>query len=418
MSCFDLLYVGMLPPHPGGSGISWGQLLRGLAARGHRIRAVAPITAQSLAAGDVFARAHPELELHRFLVPHYYTGPNVPAADDYLELERSCLEELLPRLFAAKRPDLVIIGRESFGLHVPALAVEHRIPCIQGIRGNTTIAILNGSYPPEHGVRLLREFGRVDLMVSVAEHMAAGLRRLGFANLSVIPNAIDLRLFGADRSDPELEARVGRKPGETLVLHVSNLKGVKRPLDLVGSAEIALAAEPSLRYVVAGDGAFRSAMEEECRRRKLMPRFQFLGWVEYSRIPALMQMADMIVSMSESEGLSRVYLEAQASARLLIASDIAPAREVVEDGVTGLLFRKGDVADLARTTVRAARNPELRMSIGRAAARRVEANSLDRAIHRYLATFASIVGDPGRKRDGEFGPGPSEYPPSWQEAGK
>jgi glycosyltransferase involved in cell wall biosynthesis len=189
-------------------------------------------------------------------------------------------------------------------------------------------------------------------------------------------------------------------------------------LDLVGSAEIALAAEPHLLYVVAGDGAFRSAMEEECRRRKLMPRFRFLGWVEYSRIPALMQMADMIVSMSESEGLSRVYLEAQASARLLIASDIAPARELIEDGVTGLLFRKGDVADLAKTTVRAARNRELRMGIGRAAARRVEANSLDRAIHRYLNTIAAIVRDSGRQIDGARGPGQSGHLPSWQEAGK
>lgn len=164
----------MLPPHPGGSGISWAQLLRGFAGRGHKVRSLAPITAEALGAGDRFAFEHPELDVHRFVVPHHYTGPNVPAGDEYLDLESREIRTRFPVLIAEERPDILIVGRETFGLHVPALAVAHGIPCVQGIRGNTTVAILDGRYPKVHADRLLSQFRKADLLVSAARHMAEG----------------------------------------------------------------------------------------------------------------------------------------------------------------------------------------------------------------------------------------------------
>jgi glycosyltransferase involved in cell wall biosynthesis len=392
MAGFNILFVGMLPPHPGGSGISWAQLLGGFASRGHRVRSLAPITAKALAAGDVFAGSHPEIGVKRFVVPHYYTGPNVPASDEYLNLERQEIHQRLPAMIAEERPDILIVGRESFGLHVPEVANAHKIPCIQGIRGNTTVAILNGSYPKAHATRLLQEFRKVDLLISAAEHMAEGLRNLGFSNLEVIPNAVDLAQFSAEAAAGPILSPPSLNGGDVTVLHVSNLKAVKRPMDLVYSAELALESEPRLCYVVVGDGVYREVMERECRRRDLVPRFHFVGWVDYSQIPAYMRRADLVVSMSESEGLSRVYLEAQASSRPLLASDIPPAREVIEDGVTGMLFRKGDAGDLAAKTVLVARDSKLRSEIGLKARERVEAHSLDRAVDRYLASFDACIG--------------------------
>jgi glycosyltransferase involved in cell wall biosynthesis len=289
------------------------------------------------------------------------------------------------------RPDIVIIGRETFGLHVTELAVAHGIPCVQGIRGNTTVAILNGGYPEAHATRLLSQFRKADLLISAARHMADGLQGLGFTNIDVIPNAVDLAQFSSRAETGDISNRLVLETGDTIVVHLSNLKAVKRPLDLVFSAELALRAEPRLYYVVLGDGEYRGAMEDECQKRLLSPRFRFVGWVDHSQIPAYLKLADMVVSMSESEGLSRVYLETQASERLLLASDIAPAREVIEDGVTGLLFRKGDVHDLAAKTLLAARDPKLRYEIGRRARERVSAHSLDLAVDRYLSRLDTCI---------------------------
>ncbi len=400
-SPLSLLYVGMLPPHPGGSGISWGQLLCGFARRGHRVRSLAPITADALKAGDRFAIENGELGVHRFLVPHFYTGPNIPAGDDYLDLESREIWKRLPALIAEERPDLLIIGRETFGLHVPEIAVAHGIPCVQGIRGNTTIAILNGSYPPDHATRLLSQFRKADFLISAARHMAEGLKGLGFENIEVIHNAVDVAQFSEGTADEAISNRLSLEAGDIVVAHMSNLKAVKRPLDFIYSAELALKTEPRLRYVVVGDGAYRAPMEKECRERQIDSRFRFVGWVDHAEMPAYMRIADMVVSTSESEGLSRIYLETQASARLLLASDIAPAREVIEDGVTGLLYPKGDVVELAARTVMAARDPGLRHEIGKRARQRILAHSVEPAVERYLVRFYDCIRRYQEKRTGD-----------------
>jgi glycosyltransferase involved in cell wall biosynthesis len=132
-------------------------------------------------------------------------------------------------------------------------------------------------------------------------------------------------------------------------------------------------------------------MENECERLDILHRFCFPGWVDHSLIPAFLQRADMVVSMSETEGLSRVYLETQAAARLLIASDIAPAREVISDGVTGLLFRLGDVEDLADKILWAALHPHARKTIGTRARAQAERWPLREAVKAYLGAFTRCI---------------------------
>jgi glycosyltransferase involved in cell wall biosynthesis len=394
----DILYVGMLPPHPGGSGISWSQLLAGFAARGHTVRALAPITAESLRGGDVFAASHPDIRVSRFLVPHHYTSPNIPAPEEYRRLEHQRISETLLKLIENARPDFIIIGRESFALHVPDLARAHSIPTLLGIRGNTTIAILNGTYPERLAGEMLEQYRKATLLVSAATHMADGLRALGFGNILVVPNAVDLGQFRPRPKDAALLGELGIGGDDIVVVHASNLKLPKRPLDIVMSAEQALQRNPRLCYVIVGDGACRQAMEDACRQKNISSRFRFVGWVEHARVPAWINLADLVVMPSATEGLSRVYIETQACGRVLLASDIPPAREVVEHGKTGLLFRMGDVADLREKTLLAAADPALRARIGEQARKRVQANALDKAVDAYLAIMqgnrASGASDP------------------------
>lgn len=381
----DVLYVGMLPPHPGGSGISWSQVLRGLVGCGHSVRTVAPITQAALDAGDDFAAAHPELEVTRFLVPHFYTGPNVPASAEYRALERVQIAERMTAAITRRRPDVVISGRETFGLHVPELARRHGVPCLQGIRGNTAIAMMNGTYPADLACELLAELRKASVLVSVAQHMADGLARMGIGGVRVVRNSVDLAQFASQKPDPALRRALGIAAGDVVVMHASNLKTAKRPLDLVGSAVRALRRDPRLLYVVVGDGAHRHDMEAACRASGIEGRCRFAGWVDYARMPAYLALADLVVSASETEGQSRVYLETQASGKPLLASDIPAAREVVVDGVTGCLFRVGDVEHLADQTLRLAADRERRERIGANARERVRVHALPEVVAAYAA---------------------------------
>jgi len=94
---------------------------------------------------------------------------------------------------------------------------------------------------------------------------------------------------------------------------------------------------------------------------------------------------------SESEGLARAYLETQACARLLLASDIPPAREVIENGETGLLFRMGDIGDLTAKTLLAANDPKLCAEIGHKAREQIKTHDLKSAVAEYLTTIEEVI---------------------------
>jgi glycosyltransferase involved in cell wall biosynthesis len=387
----DILYVGTLPPHPGGSAISGSQLIVEFARLGHRVRALSPITAEALAAGDRFATSHPEIEITRFAVPYFETSPDRPPPAGYRRLEHEQIQELLPMLIAKERPDVIFIGRETFAWHVPDIAQAAAVPSVLRIAGGTTGAILTRAYPEAMARQLFEQFRKIHLIITPAAHLTDSLRLLTGHHIMTIPNAVDLQQFAPAPKDAGLLRELAIQGDDVVVMHASNLKPVKRPLDVVHSAERALRHNPKLVYVIVGDGACRQPMEDLCARRGLSERFRFVGWIEYARLPRYMNLADLVIMPSDSEGLARVYLETQACARLLLASDIPAAREVITDGETGLLFRTGDIDDLTTKTLAAAGDPELRARIGRQASRRVRANAIERAVAAYVDAIGSVV---------------------------
>ena len=386
-----MIYVGTLPPHPGGSAVSCSQLLVGFARMGHAVRALAPMTKEAQQSGDEFAASHPDIGVTRFLMPYFESAPNIAPADDYRKLEADRIKEILPAQIAEHRPDIIIIGRETFAWQVPDLARAHSLPCVSLIRGSLMLGILSGSYPEIPARQFLEQFRKVDLIVTPAKHLTEAIQGLGFSNVKTILNAIDLTLFFPAPKDDILRRKLVIPDGSIIVMHVSNLKSQKRPLDVVYSAEVTLRKNPNLMYVIVGDGACRNAMEETCRQKGIAEHFRFVGWVDYDEIPKYINLADIVIMPSEAEALARVYLETQASGRLLLASDIPASREVIKDGETGLLFQKADVNDLAAKTLLAAGEAPLRAEIGRKASKRALAHSLDEAVASYLATFEDII---------------------------
>ena len=385
-----VLYVGTLPPHQGGSALTNIQVVEGLAALGHPIEAIAPITEDLLRAGDPLANRSNGLEVARFVLPHLDTSPDTPQSDEYRRLERGETERLVAEAIHGFSPDVLFIGRESFAEHVVPLAREHSLPSVLRFAGATTLGILNGSYPEPHATRVLESFRQVDVAVTSAQHMRTALLGLGLGRVEVIPNPVDMERFRpATGAALRRELEIG--DSDVVVAHVSNLKSLKRPLDFVNGAEIACRENNRLIFLVVGDGPARSDLQRACSERGLAHRFRFPGWVDYARIPAFINAADVVVMPSAGEAQARVYLETQASARTLVASDIAAAREVIEDGETGLLFRTGDVSDLADRILMAARDPELRLMIGRQARRRVSGHSLPRVVAAYSELLRSLV---------------------------
>ena len=388
----DILYVGPLLPHEGGSGITSSLLLRGLAKLGHGVRAVAPIVAGAASREDPMRSWCPEIEMQRYQVPHYATDEvHTPVAPAYRDEERRQVRTHLLRLSQEKRADLILVGRETFVHEIPKIAQRLGLPWVLRLGGHILMGLDEGHLSTGEAEELKRCFHAADLVVAQAEHLRLPAERFGCREIAVVPNTVDLDQFAPRPKSAQLSSALGIKANDIVVMHVSNLKPVKRPADMIESAPAALAADPRIRYVIVGDGPCREALERMVTAKGLRERFCFTGWVDYAQMPEYLAMADLVVMPSEREQQARVYLETQAMERVLIASDIAAARTAVEHGTTGLLFPVGDVNALTCEILRAAANTALRREIGRRARKSVAKFSIHEISIQFAHHMAAVV---------------------------
>ena len=387
----NILAVCTLPPHRGGSAVSSALLVRGFAAAGHTVRVLSPIADDEAAGPDAFAAAHPDIAVTRYRVPFAEVAPNLPGAGEYRRVERERIGALLPALIAQDRPDLLFMGRETFAWDVPEIARRHEIPVVLRTAGSMTIGMLHGTLPEADVRYLIEQYRKADLIICPARHLAARMEPFGLGRVRVIWNAVDATHFAPRAKDPALLRSLGLRPDEVVAAHVSNLKSLKRPLDVVEAAAVALRRDPRLAFVIVGQGPAGAAMQAACAAKGIADRFRFVGWVDHDRVADFINLADVVVMPAEDETQARVYLETQACGRVLLASDIAAAREVIRDGETGVLFRKGEPADLADRLLHLADQPALRATIGERARARIAAHTLPAIVAEYLDALGAVA---------------------------
>jgi glycosyltransferase involved in cell wall biosynthesis len=155
------------------------------------------------------------------------------------------------------------------------------------------------------------------------------------AKIRLVPNGIR----SADYvRDPGLRERTRDSLGlgdDFTWLAVGRLTEAKRHVDLLAALRIVRQAHPRARLLIAGTGPLRRALEAELAGMGLKSHATLLG--ERGDVRALMQAADGFVLSSAWEGLPMVMLEASASSLPIVATDVGGSRDVVEDGVTGVL---------------------------------------------------------------------------------
>jgi glycosyltransferase involved in cell wall biosynthesis len=388
------------------------QLLIGLSELGHNIEAIAPITSSALRLGDRFAKSNQALRVTRVVVPEFDISPDTSPSAKHRDQERRQVAELVTRSIARRSPDILLVGRESFAAHVTGLTDTPSVLIVQaspttGANGNPAAlakSFLRNFRQFDVAVEsaipiLLRNFRQFDVVVTPAAHMQRRLAELGVPKVEIIPNPVDLDRFRPGPASVAVRRALGVGDTDLVVMHLSNLKAVKRPLDIVDAAEVALREDNRLVFVIVGDGPFRTALEEAAAKRGVAARFRFPGWIDHDRVPEFIRSADIVVMPSQEEVQALIYLETQASARPLIASDIAAAQEVIEDGCTGLLFAAGDTHQLAERILLCARDARLRVDLGRKARRYVARHTLQSVVAAYSDLLGSVAASPPRERE-------------------
>ncbi|MDE1819887.1 MAG: glycosyltransferase family 4 protein [Euryarchaeota archaeon] len=187
-------------------------------------------------------------------------------------------------------------------------------------------------------------------------------RALQGRDIAVIPSLVDTDRFQPRQDDPELRKRLGAE-GKKVVLFVGRLVPHKGVEDLI----LALSELPQdALLVVAGDGPRREALEEMANSNQVGARVRFVGAVSDADLPRYHAVASVVVLPSQNrlEGFGLAIVEAMASGRPAIVADLPGVREVIQDGVDGLLVEPLLAEDLAKKCASLLSDPSRRATMG------------------------------------------------------
>ncbi|WP_289021511.1 glycosyltransferase [uncultured Salegentibacter sp.] len=165
-----------------------------------------------------------------------------------------------------------------------------------------------------------------------------------------------------------------------VLLNVSRLIPLKGQLDLIKAMPQIITEYPQMQLVFAGHGSFRENLERQARKLGVQKHIRFLGRID--NIQKLLIKADVFLYPSYSEGLPGALIEAMMAGRIIIASDIPENLECVDENCA-LIYKKGNVAELAANILKVIKKPEKYQSLGE--------NAQKKAIKKF--ELAKVVGE-------------------------
>ena len=349
----------------GGVQVHVKNLAARLLERGHEVIALTPTTA-----------APPERWVRSVGRPVRvsYQGTVAPIAPLSYRRVRSTL--------ASFRPDVVHVHEPLTPSASMFAALAAKAPVVA-----TVHAYLDRSIAMELAAPILRRiWGRVTIGVAVSEAAASFLRRiLPDAALEIVPNGVDVGAFAG------AEPRDGLPSGRR-ILWVNRLDSQKGfPIALAAFSKV-LGDVSDAVLVVVGEGKDREALgllTESARAR-----IDMRGAAPNEEVPSYLAACEVFVSPAvgqESFGIALV--EAMAAGLPVVATDIPGYREVVSDGVEGLLVPPRDPEALAAGLVRVLTERELAKRLGEAGRERARTFDwplvVDRVEELYLRAIES-----------------------------
>jgi N-acetyl-alpha-D-glucosaminyl L-malate synthase BshA len=177
--------------------------------------------------------------------------------------------------------------------------------------------------------------------------------------------------------------------GETVYMHLSNFRPVKRVEDVVRVFAQA-AGEVDAVLVMVGEGPMLRPARELAESLGVAARVKFLG--NQMDVPALMGCGDVLLFPSEVESFGLAPLEAMACEMPVIASDSGGIPEVVIHGETGYLAPVGDTETMGDYAIRLGRDPALRARMGAAGRKRaIGFFSPEAMVDQYEALYREVI---------------------------
>jgi len=169
----------------------------------------------------------------------------------------------------------------------------------------------------------------------------------------VIPNGVDIDRFRPIDSDAANSSAFFVTEKDPTILYVGRLVHRKGVHILLRAMPYVLEAFPRAQLLIAGNGYMYGFIKLLIKRLNIEDNVKLLGFVPDKELPELYNLSDVFVLPSlYSESFGITLLEAMASGKPIVASKVGGIPEVVENGWTGILVRRGNEKDLADAIIK------------------------------------------------------------------
>ncbi len=365
-------------PTFGGSGAVASDLASEMAARGHEVHVVSYAT-------PVRYEPRPGLFFHEVDVSSYplFKFPPYEMALSSRLSDVAIREklDLIHAHYAVPHSVAAFLAREMVG--------RDRLRVVTTLHG-TDITLI-GSDP---AYRPMTRFAlqKSDAVTAVSRYLRDETHR-------VVCDDCDIRVIGnfvdAERFHPRLRGAARArfaKPGERLLVHVSNFRPVKRVADVVRIFAL-VARVHSARLLMVGEGPERTVAERVAADLGVSSRITFVGAI--TDVERVLASADAFLLPSDGESFGLAALEAMACGVPVVGALAGGLPEVVTDGVDGILEPVGAVEAMGSRLAALLANPEGVAAMGAAGRAKVESTYRpELVVPSYEAAYEAALAAP------------------------
>ncbi|KPL18702.1 MAG: hypothetical protein AMJ92_06855 [candidate division Zixibacteria bacterium SM23_81] len=206
---------------------------------------------------------------------------------------------------------------------------------------------------------------------------------LAAERMRVIYMSIDLSRYTFQPRRPE--------DGAPCVLFIGGNVQRKGLPDLIRAAPSILEVFPQTKFVVVGDNQNLAAMMALCEQHRVRESFHFTGWRSHDQIQEDYRRASVFVMPSLMEAFGIVFLEAMASGVPVIGGDVGGIKELIQDGVNGLLVPPRNHRALAGKILHLLQDEQIRRTLIKNARETVKRYATEQMLRETYALYEDLL---------------------------
>lgn len=216
-------------------------------------------------------------------------------------------------------------------------------------------------------------------------------------SIEIIHSGVDINRYMKTRIKiKEKKISLGLNSGKLVVGSVGWLLPIKGPMVLLKAMDRIWLNRSAVQLVYVGKGELEEKLKSESFRMGVSDSVTFLGW--RNDVHEIMPVFDLFVLPSLNEGMGRVLVEAMASGKPVVGSNVGGIPDLIKNGHNGLLVEPGDEIDLSVAIEKVLTDKKMRDEMGRKGQTMARKFGVERMVEKIDDVYATLLMVPNEKR--------------------